>query len=36
MAASDVLTAVPRDDCTDEVMELRTYASTTPGPWETL
>jgi transcriptional regulator with XRE-family HTH domain len=36
MAASDVLTAVPRDDRTDEVMELRRYASPTPGPWETL
>lgn len=36
MAASDVLTAVPRTDRTDEVMELRTYASSTPGPWETL
>lgn len=36
MAAADVLTAVPRDDRTDEVMELRRYASTAPGPWETL
>lgn len=32
MAASDVLTAVPRDDRTDEVQELRTYALPVPGP----
>lgn len=36
MAASDVLTAVPKDNRTDEVMELRRYASPVPGPWETL
>jgi hypothetical protein len=36
MAASDVLTAVPRDNRTDEVEELRQYASKVPGPWETL
>lgn len=35
MAASDVLTAVPRDNRTDEVQELRRYASKVPGPWET-
>jgi transcriptional regulator with XRE-family HTH domain len=36
MAASDVLTAMPRGDRSDEVAELRRYASPTPGPWETL
>lgn len=36
MAAADVLTAVPRDNRSDEVEELRRYASTEPGPWETL
>ncbi|GGN11053.1 hypothetical protein GCM10010109_21010 [Actinoplanes campanulatus] len=36
MAAADVLTAVPRDNRTDEVEELRRYASPVPGPWETL
>lgn len=36
MAAADVLTAVPRDNRTDEVNELRRYASQVPGPWETL
>jgi len=36
MAASDVLTAVPKGDRTDEVEELRRYASSGPGPWETL
>jgi hypothetical protein len=36
MAAADVLTAVPKDDRTDEVEELRRYASKVPGPWETL
>jgi transcriptional regulator with XRE-family HTH domain len=36
MAASDVLTAVPRENRTDEVEELRRYASKVPGPWETL
>lgn len=36
MAAADVLTAVPKDNRTDEVMELRRHASTAPGPWETL
>ena len=36
MAAADVLTAVPRDNRTDEVEELRSYASEVPGPWETL
>jgi transcriptional regulator with XRE-family HTH domain len=36
MAAADVLTAVPRDHRSDEVEELRRYASVEPGPWETL
>jgi transcriptional regulator with XRE-family HTH domain len=36
MAAADVLTAVPRDHRSDEVDELRRYASVEPGPWETL
>lgn len=36
MAASDVLTAIPRSDRSDEVMELRRHASAVPGPWETL
>jgi hypothetical protein len=36
MAAADVLTAVPSDNSTDEVEELRSYASEVPGPWETL
>ncbi|GIF11633.1 hypothetical protein Ate01nite_16650 [Actinoplanes teichomyceticus] len=36
MAAADVLTAVPRDDRSDEVMELRRFAEPAPRPWETL
>lgn len=36
MAAADVLTAVPKGNRSDEVMQLRGYASTKPGPWETL
>jgi transcriptional regulator with XRE-family HTH domain len=36
MAAADVLTAIPREDRSDEVMELRRYAEPAPKPWETL
>ncbi|MFC3987229.1 helix-turn-helix domain-containing protein [Actinoplanes siamensis] len=36
MAAADVLTAIPREDQSDEVMELRRYAAPATRPWETL
>ncbi|MFB9340016.1 helix-turn-helix domain-containing protein [Actinoplanes octamycinicus] len=36
MAAADVLTAIPREDHSDEVTELRRYAAPAQRPWETL
>lgn len=36
MGVSDMLRVVPWSHRTDEVQELRTYAATAPGPWETL